>query len=161
MTGGVSPISKTYPADAVGGKIVFTGLTIGKGYSVTLTANGCTSLPDECGTFGGVYQTVSKPASVTEQEIVLNAEPKTKVVAAPNPFNDRIRFTLRSAVSGQGSLELYNMLGQRVKTVFQGYVNANQVQTIEYAVPSAQRSNLIYLFRVGTEKTTGKLIGLK
>jgi hypothetical protein len=161
MTGGVSPITRVYPDNAVNGKIVFTGLTIGKGYSVTLTAGGCTSLPDECGTFNGVYQTVARQGSVREQEIVLNSEPKTNVTAAPNPFNDRIRFTLKSAVSGQGSLELYNMLGQRVKTVFQGQVNANQVQTIEYAVPGAQRSNLIYLFRVGDSQTTGKLIGLK
>jgi hypothetical protein len=68
---------------------------------------------------------------------------------------------LKSGVSGQGSLELYNTLGQKVKTVFQGYVNANQLQTIEYAVPNSQRSNLIYVFRVGNEQTTGKLIGLK
>lgn len=103
----------------------------------------------------------SQQSSVTDQEIELISDPKTNVIAAPNPFNDRIRFTLKSAVSGQGSLELYNTLGQKVKTVFRGYVNANQKQNIEYAVPGSQRSNLIYVFRVGNEQTTGKLIGLK
>jgi hypothetical protein len=58
-------------------------------------------------------------------------------------------------------LELYNALGQRVKIVFQGQVSAGQAQTIEYAVPGSQRANLIYVFRVGSEQTTGKLIGLK
>ena len=53
------------------------------------------------------------------------------------------------------------MLGQKVKTVFRGYVNADQPQTVEYAVPYSQRTNMIYMFRVGTEKTSGKLIGLK
>ncbi len=77
------------------------------------------------------------------------------------PPDPRIRFTLKSSMSGQGSLELYNMLGQKMKTVFQGYVIAGQAQTIEYAVPNSQRANLIYLFRVGTETTTGKLIGMK
>jgi hypothetical protein len=53
------------------------------------------------------------------------------------------------------------MLGQKVKTVFEGQVQKGQRQTIEYSVPSSQRSNLIYLFRVGNERTSGKLIRLK
>jgi hypothetical protein len=163
MMGGVAPISKTYPDDAVGGKIVFEGLTIGKGYSVTHTANNCTSEAEECGDFNGGYQAASsgRQSSVIDQEIVLKNIQKANVTAAPNPFNDRIRFTLKSDVSGQGTLELYNTLGQKVKTVFQGQVKAGQVQTIEYAVPSAQRTNLIYLFRVGDQTATGKLVGLK
>ena len=83
------------------------------------------------------------------------------MIAAPNPYNDRIRFSLKSVVSGQGSLELFNMMGQRVKTVFQGYVEKGQVQTIEYTVPGAQGSNLIYVFRVGNEKVSGKLINFR
>jgi len=167
MTGGHAPITVN-ASTAVGGKLTFTGLTFGKGYSISIldnvsTANpgGCTSLPEECGTFTDGGQAVTRLGRLAEQEIVLNSDPKTKVLAAPNPFNDRIRFTLKSNVTGQGSLELFNMLGQKVKTVFQGYVNAGQSQVIEYAVPVSQRSNLIYLFRVGGEKTSGKLIGLK
>jgi hypothetical protein len=162
MTGGVSPITKNV-SDAVSGKLTFTGLTFGKGYSVTITANNCTSAAEECGDFTGGYQTTvnNRNSTVTDQEITLNAQPRTNVIAAPNPFSDRIRFTLKSDISGQGSLELYNMLGQRVKTVFRGYVTAGQPQSIEYAVPGPQRANLIYEFRVGNAQTTGKLIGLK
>ena len=157
-------------SDAVNGKLTFTGLTFGKGYSVVITDNvstanpsGCTSTPLQCGITNGLQAvtTTGKQPTITEQEITLNGLPKTNVLAAPNPFNDRIRFTLKSSVSGQGSLELFNMLGQKMKTVFRGYVNADQPQTIEYAVPYSQRSSMIYLFRVGTEHTSGKLIGLK
>jgi hypothetical protein len=52
-------------------------------------------------------------------------------------------------------------MGQKVATVFQGYVQKGQVQTIDYNVPGAQRTNLIYLFRVGDQRVSGKLIGLK
>lgn len=168
MVGGVSPITKN-ASDAVSGKLTFVGLTFGKGYSITITDNkttanpsGCTSQPEECGNFTGGHQTTvnNRNSAVTDQEIVLRQQPRTSVLAAPNPFNDRIRFTLKSDVSGRGSLELYNTLGQRVKTVFQGQVSAGQVQTIEYAVPGSQRSSLIYVFRVGNEQTSGKLIGL-
>ncbi|HET7896619.1 MAG TPA: hypothetical protein VFL47_03100, partial [Flavisolibacter sp.] len=165
LAGGVSPMTKKAPDDVVGGKITFEGLTPGKGYRITETNSaGCISAPNSCGDFSGVTgATVNagKQPTITEQEITLNGLPRTNVLAAPNPFNDRIRFTLKSAVSGQGSLELFNMLGQKVKTVFRGYVNANEPQTIEYAVPYSQRSSMIYLFRVGAEHTSGKLIGLR
>jgi hypothetical protein len=53
------------------------------------------------------------------------------------------------------------MLGQKLKTIFEGYVKKGQAQTIEYGVPQIQRNNMIYFFRVGNQKTSGKLIGLK
>jgi hypothetical protein len=92
---------------------------------------------------------------------VLLAGEETKVIPTPNPFSDKVRFSIKSSVTGQGSLELYNMLGQKVKTVYQGHFEQGQTQTIEYNVPGAQRANLIYVFRVGNQKTSGKLIGLK
>jgi len=101
----------------------------------------------------------TKSAILPVQSITLE-EPLTKVTAAPNPFNDRIRFSLQSAVSGQGTLELYNMLGQKVKTIFQGSIQKG-VQNFEYVVPGSQRANLIYIFRVDTYKVSGKLLNLK
>ena len=68
---------------------------------------------------------------------------------------------MKSAVSGKGSLELYNMMGQKVATVFQGYVQKGQAQTIQFSVSGAQRGSLIYVFSVGDQRTSGKLIGLK
>jgi len=53
------------------------------------------------------------------------------------------------------------MLSQKVSTVFQGYVQKGQAQTVEFSVPGAQRGALIYLFRVGDQRTSGKLIGLQ
>ncbi len=167
-SGGASPITKN-ASDAVNGVLSFTGLTFGKGYSITITDNvstinpaGCTSTPLECGITGGLQTTVnSSRSSVTDQQILLQSQGQPSVIAAPNPFNDRIRFSMKSDISGRGSLELYNMLGQKVKTVFQGYVEKGMTKTIEYNVPGPQRQNLIYLFRVGDQKVSGKLIGLK
>jgi hypothetical protein len=85
----------------------------------------------------------------------------TKVNAVPNPFTDKIRFNLVSTISGMGSLELYNMLGQKVGVVYQGYVQAGQELTKEYLVAKEKRGSLIYVFKVGDQRVTGKLIGLK
>jgi hypothetical protein len=140
----------------VRGDLIFTGLHIGQGYSiVSVTSAGCKSNPNDCGTFTHTARINNAVTSV--QQTVQ----QPTVLAAPNPFNDRIRFSIKSPVSGQGSLELYNMLGQQVKVVYRGNIEKGMIQTFEYNVPGAQRSNLIYLFRIGSYKTTGKLIGLK
>ncbi|MGZ3916295.1 MAG: Ig-like domain-containing protein [Flavisolibacter sp.] len=137
------------------GSLIFTGLHQGQGYSiVATTAAGCKSNPNQCGSFT-TSTVVRAPTLQVEQGT------QATVIAAPNPFNDKIRFTVKAPLGGQGSLELYNMLGQKVKTVFQGRIEKGAIQTFEYNVPGAQRANLIYLFRIGNQKITGKLIGLK
>jgi len=144
------------------GTVVFT-VQAGKQFSITATsAAGCVSAATNCDN----YTTNSCPPAIagSQSSSTIQAvikEPQTKVLAAPNPFNDRVRFTLESAVSGKGSLELYNMLGQKVSTVFQGYIQKGQVQTVEFSVAGTQRGSLIYVFRVGDQRTSGKLIGLK
>lgn len=93
----------------------------------------------------------------TEQKIVVK-EP-TKVTAYPNPFNNKVKFIITSAVAGKGSLEVYNTLGQKVKSVYQGQIIAGN-QSFELSLPSTQRSNLIYVLRVGDKRVTGKLLHL-
>lgn len=131
----------------------------GAGYNITVRnrATGCVATATCTGQ--AKIAVTQQRLSTSTQLIELSPEPK--VTAAPNPFNDQVRFSVKSAVSGQGSLELYNMLGQKVKTVFQGRVEAGQIQNFEYNVPNAQRSNMVYIFRVGDQKVTGKLIGIK
>ena len=83
---------------------------------------------------------------------------KLSVSATPNPYYTRIRFEIKSPVSGNGTLELYNLIGQRLNIVFQGHVDAGKTKTVEYSVPSPLRTDLIYRMSVGTQSTTGKLI---
>lgn len=84
-----------------------------------------------------------------------------KVVAGPNPFRGRVQFTLESAVSGQGVLEVYNVGGVRLATPFRGYVAAGKTQSISYEAPSLGGNGLLYVFRVNGEQTSGKLIAAK
>ena len=91
----------------------------------------------------------------TEQQIVV-AEP-TKVTAYPNPFSNKVKFVVTSAVAGKGSLEVYNTLGQKIKSVYQGQIIAGN-QSFELSLPSTQQSNLIYVLKVGDRKITGKLL---
>jgi hypothetical protein len=66
---------------------------------------------------------------------------------------------MESYVSGHGSLEIYNTLGQKISTVYQGHIEAGRSLVREFTVPRTQRAALVYVFRVGNERVTGKLIG--
>lgn len=146
------------------GALEFTGLMPGAGYSVSATVGLCTSAPEECASGLNTLlnnENRSTTLARSPDDIKIKLEAANKVNAAPNPFTDRIRFTLESAISGKGTLELYNMLGQKVQTVFEGYVEAGRPFTREYAVPQSQRTSLVYVFSVGGLRTSGKLIGMK
>jgi hypothetical protein len=126
------------------------------------------NLFDECKIFKGWSAIPMSCSSTTfsnenRNEIVterLSAE-KLQVTASPNPYNDKVRFTIESPVSGQGSLEVYNLIGQKVETVYQGYLMAGRGHTVEYNVPQAKRTTLIYVLKVGGQQVTGKLINVR
>jgi hypothetical protein len=118
---------------------------------------------DGCTSFAG-YQTCVTSSLLVMARVAPEANAITdhiKVSAYPNPFTDKVRFTIKSTVSGQGSLDVFNMVGQKVKTVYQGYVHANTEQVVEYRVPDVSRQNLIFVMTVNGEKVTGKLLNAK
>ena len=53
---------------------------------------------------------------------VVSPERQATVSAYPNPFTDRVVFTIKSTISGNASFELYNLLGQKVTTLYQGAI---------------------------------------
>lgn len=147
-----------------GEEVIFTGLALGKGYSVIGTIGSCVTQPEACTPVlpeGETLRSVAGSTTQRAENFDIKLPSNTKVSAAPNPFSDRVRFNLQSGVSGRGTLELFNMLGQKVHTVFDGYVEANKSFYRDYHVPSSQRTNLVYVFRVGDQQITGKLINLR
>jgi hypothetical protein len=118
---------------------------------------------DGCTNFVG-YQTCVTSSLVVLARVAPQASTisdHVKVSAYPNPYTDKVRFTIKSTVSGQGSLDVFNMVGQKVKTVYQGYVHANTEQVVEYRVPDVSRQNLIFVMTVNGERITGKLLNAK
>jgi hypothetical protein len=113
---------------------------------------------DDCRTFLGFGPCVTVVAAA---KAVVSQAGELKVTSYPNPYNDQVRFVIQSSVSGRGSLEVYNMLGQKLQTVYQGYIFAGRGQVVNYAVPSMNRTNLIYVLRVRDQRVTGKLLNIR
>lgn len=134
----------------------FTGLAAGSNPSIIVkNPDGCVSSATSCSSADPtcVSSTTSKTSISTEQM----AASETTLKAYPNPFSDKVKFELTSPVSGKGNLEVYNMMGQRVKTIYQGFISAGK-QTFELNLPTHQIASLVYVLRIGDKKISGKLL---
>ena len=127
--------------------------------------------PQTCSTLPNAtpkLYTVLREAFVRQTEQVkftevteVNAVTSLTVTAYPNPFTDKVKFSIVSPVSGKASLEVYNMMGQKIRSIYQGYLFAGKGQVIEYRISSAYQGNLIYTLRVGDKQVNGKLVQMK
>ena len=107
-------------------------------------------------------QQEQKQITVTEEKTVAPVKQKElikniNVQAFPNPFSDQVKFLVTTSEAGIGSLEVYNMTGQKIKTVYTGYIAAG-TRTFELRLPAQQVSNLVYVLKVGDKKVTGKIL---
>jgi hypothetical protein len=134
------------------------GINVPSYSEVTSAIDAINNAFDECSNFIG-YQSCFLVTSTTLRSI--DGANAIKVSTYPNPFTDVVRFTIESKVSGQAQLEVVNMTGQKIATVFNGYIKANHSQVVEYRVPSIARTNLIYVLRINDKQATGKLLNAK
>jgi hypothetical protein len=137
----------------------FTGL--GAGTNPTLevvnATGGCSSGTFTCSDAVSVCSTSSSSRARTDAITSESTLSETTVKAYPNPFSDRVKFLVTSSEGGNGSLEVYNMMGQKVKTVYTGFIAAG-TQTFELGLPSQRVANLVYVLRIGDKKVTGKIL---
>jgi hypothetical protein len=134
------------------------GINVPSYSEVTSAIDAINNAFDECSNFIG-YQSCFLVTSTTLRNV--DGANAIKVSTYPNPFTDVVRFTIESKVSGQAQLEVVNMTGQKIATVFNGYIKANHSQVVEYRVPSIARTNLIYVLRINDKQATGKLLNAK
>lgn len=154
---GISPASPhtATASEVTNNQIIFSNIPAGSGYVVNIeSASGC--VPS--GAALPCQQPVAQNRNATSSPAIENFESQTTTVKAyPNPFSDRVIFQIKSSVSGKGSLDIYNMMGQKVKTVYSGFITTG-LQIFELSLPTHQVSNLIYVLRIGDKKMTGKIL---
>jgi len=80
------------------------------------------------------------------------------VKAYPNPYSTEVNFQFVSPVSGQGSLEVYDLVGRKLSIVYSGKVDANIPRTATYRVPASLRIPLFYRFTVEGKTVVGKVM---
>ena len=77
----------------------------------------------------------------------------------PNPFTDKVIFDLRMQADSRVTLEICNIMGIRITTVFDQHFNAGDSYRIEYTPENVSSGMFIYrLLLDGRVAFTGKLI---
>ncbi|RIJ47206.1 T9SS C-terminal target domain-containing protein [Maribellus luteus] len=145
----------------------FSNIPAGSGYKVTVQIGDCISLNSEsCGlptksaTIAQVVKSTPITQTVKSAAIGENLNSEFSVKAYPNPFSDQVKFEVNLPEESNGSLELFNMLGQKVKIIHQGHMNAG-INTFEVSLSGQQSTTLIYRLKAGDKQLTGKLLQVK
>jgi hypothetical protein len=112
---------------------------------------------EDCG------ESVSKSVTITnsaELEIPVE-DPIVNVKAYPNPFDDFIIFEFSSPDDTGARLEIYNVLGEKIDDVFNGRIDANRLNSINYIPEIMPDQLIIYRMTIGLEVHTGILMHKK
>ena len=129
----------------------------------TTLDNGTTFTRTFTGLSGDVYviahAVVCGNYSGKSTQIVEDA--KVSLNVSPNPFNERANVRVMSSIDTRASLEVYNMMGVRVATLYQGQLNAYEVYDFNFS-PEA-RSQQFYMIVIRTESgiTSSKILQVR
>jgi hypothetical protein len=86
-------------------------------------------------------------------------DPTITIKPVPNPFGSKVRFLINSPQTAKGILEIYNMHGQKLKTIYQGYIYEG-LNYFDLTLPQTNRAELIYILRMADKSVTGRVLQL-
>jgi hypothetical protein len=103
----------------------------------------------------------SMPVTSRRAPSTTETKPFKEPIVYPNPFTTKTNIQFTAAESGNATLELYNINGATVRSVFSRNVVQGQVYNV--GVGDAQLPKGIYVYRIsnGKQKYTGRIIKLE
>jgi mono/diheme cytochrome c family protein len=109
---------------------------------------------------------VSYPQAATQCETrsMLAAgtgEEKATVTVYPNPFTDRMYFVVSSPTDAQALIEIFELNGRKVSTVFNDQIGGGKPYTIDFVPVKSAQSTYLYRVTIGEQVFYGKLIQTK
>jgi hypothetical protein len=85
-------------------------------------------------------------------DFVVNTTDMFSVAAYPNPFSTHANIEFTMSRDGYVTLEVYNLLGERLSILFQGYLEAGVTQQVVLRADNLQRG--IYLYKITSGNNT-------
>lgn len=73
----------------------------------------------------------------------------TQINAYPNPFSDKLNIEFTLAEDSRVNLEIYNLAGQRIASLFEGNVKGGALQKFEFSPENS--SDGMFIYRLQTE----------
>ena len=81
----------------------------------------------------------------------------TEPIAYPNPFTQKANIQFTAAESGKTVVELFDINGAKIRTLFSGNVVQGQVYTVAAGDPRLSKGIYIYRISSGMHKQTGRI----
>lgn len=79
------------------------------------------------------------------------------VLAYPNPFKGQLNFRFVASASSRATLEVFNVFGQKLETVFDGEVTTGKTYFATFRKVTGGQNMLIYKLTLGSKVVTGKV----
>ena len=98
----------------------------------------------------------NKSAEIPASESVFVTSVNAKVW--PNPFSERLEFEFSSPVQTHVVLDLYEINGRKIKTLYNGPIQENETINLEYFPEGLVSQMIVYRLRIGDEIFTEKII---
>jgi hypothetical protein len=93
--------------------------------------------------------------------VPLSAPTNIQLTVYPNPYTSTVYFNITTSVSGTGSLEFYNLLGQTLGIIEETQFRAGLSQTLTVPMTIGHNQAVVYVFRIGGKTIHGMLVPAK
>ncbi|RIJ47207.1 T9SS C-terminal target domain-containing protein [Maribellus luteus] len=106
-------------------------------------------------------ESTPKPGKNKSAEIATSSQTivtETQLSVYPNPFSEQARFEFVSPVAAQARIDVYDMAGRMVQTIYDGFVEENTVYNAEFKPENQVSGMYFYKMKVGDSVFNGKLI---
>jgi hypothetical protein len=116
---------------------------------------------DELFTYTGDFQIVDVLVASSSDKVDIRPTRVSLSAAHPNPFNPTTSLELAVPVSGHVSVQVYNLMGQVVATLTDGFMEANTYKTLTWDASNVSSGMYLVKAQTANAVTTQKLMLLK
>jgi hypothetical protein len=88
-------------------------------------------------------------------------KPLKEPIVYPNPFTTKSNIQFTAAETGSAVVELYNITGVKIRTLFSGNVVQGQVYNVAAGDTKLPNGIYVYIIRNGKQRQTGKIMKLE
>ena len=104
----------------------------------------------------------SQPATIAgKSPAVSEVKSLKEPIIYPNPFTTKTNIQFTAAENGNAVVELYNIAGSKVRTLFSGNVVEEQVYNVSVGDALLPKGFYVYKISNGKQKHTGRIIKLE
>jgi hypothetical protein len=104
----------------------------------------------------------SQPATKAgRSSVAAEAKPLKAAIIYPNPFTTKTNIQFTAAESGSAVVELYNITGVKIRTLFSANVIQGQTYNVAAGDAKLPTGVYVYMIRNGKQKHTGRIIKLE